>query len=77
MKLTCALLIAAVVAAQGTQAQTPTTSQADKAVAHACKADAKHLCAGKTGQEAKQCLQSNADKLSSDCQNALSKVPKS
>ena len=47
----------------------------DRAVARACKADAQHLCAGKTGQELQQCLKSNQEKLSSNCKDAVSKLP--
>jgi hypothetical protein len=47
----------------------------DRAVARACKADAEHLCTGKTGQEQQQCLKSNQEKLSSNCKDAISKVP--
>jgi hypothetical protein len=47
----------------------------DRAVARACKEDAQHLCAGKTGQELQQCLKSNQEKLSSNCKDAVSKLP--
>ena len=47
----------------------------DRAVARACKADAEHMCAGKTGQELQQCLKSNQQKLSSNCKDAISKLP--
>lgn len=47
----------------------------DRAVARACRADAQHLCAGKTGQELQQCLKSNQEKLSSNCKDAVSKLP--
>jgi hypothetical protein len=47
----------------------------DRAVARACKADASHMCAGKTGQELQQCLKSNQEKLSSNCKDAVSKLP--
>jgi len=47
----------------------------DRAVARACKADAEHLCSGKTGQELQQCLKSNQEKLSSNCKDAVSKLP--
>ena len=47
----------------------------DRAVARACKADAEHMCAGKTGQELQQCLKSNQEKLSSNCKDAISKLP--
>jgi hypothetical protein len=47
----------------------------DRAVARACKADAEHMCSGKTGQELQQCLKSNQEKLSSNCKEAVSKLP--
>jgi len=47
----------------------------DREVARACRADAEHMCNGKTGQELQQCLKSNQDKLSSNCKEAMSKVP--
>jgi len=47
----------------------------DRAIARACKADAEHMCSGKTGQELQQCLKSNKEKLSSNCKDAVSKLP--
>jgi hypothetical protein len=47
----------------------------DRAVARACKADAEHMCSGKTGQALQQCLQSNKEKVSSNCKDAMSKLP--
>jgi hypothetical protein len=47
----------------------------DRAIARACKADAEHMCAGKTGQDLQQCLKSNQEKLSSNCKDAVSKLP--
>lgn len=81
MKLTYVVLIGAFVLGGYAQAQrqhaAPTQQQQE--VAQACRAEAQHLCAGKTGQEAQQCLQANQAKLSSNCKNAMSKVspPKS
>lgn len=81
MKLTYVVLISALVFGGYAQAQrqraAPTQQQQD--VAQACKDEAQHLCAGKTGQAAQQCLQANQAKLSSNCKNAMSKVspPKS
>jgi len=73
MKLTLVAIIGAFVAAGSVQAGE------DRAVARACRADAEHMCAGKTGQELQQCLKSNQEKLSSNCKEAMSKVspPKS
>lgn len=78
MKLTDLVLLAAFLASGYAQAQTTTTPPSqneDKAVARACRADAQHLCAGKTGQEATQCLKSNQSQLSSNCKEAMSKMP--
>jgi hypothetical protein len=47
----------------------------DRAVERACRADAEHMCSGKTGQALQQCLQSNKEKLSSNCKDAMSKLP--
>jgi hypothetical protein len=47
----------------------------DQAVARACKADAQHMCAGKTGQDLQQCLKGNQEKLSANCKEAVSKLP--
>jgi hypothetical protein len=47
----------------------------DQAVARACRADAQKMCAGKTGQELQQCLKSNQAQLSSNCKEAVSKLP--
>jgi hypothetical protein len=47
----------------------------DRAVARACKADAEHMCSGKTGQALEQCLKSNQAQLSANCKEAVSKLP--
>jgi hypothetical protein len=77
MKMSYLAVLISILSAIGyAQAQTSTTSrEEDRAVARACKADAERVCSGKTGDAAKQCLQSNSQKLSSDCKNAMSKVP--
>jgi hypothetical protein len=69
MKLKHLALIAAFVLVGSAQAGE------DKAVARACKADAEHMCAGKTGQALQQCLKSNEAQLSSNCKEAVSKLP--
>ena len=69
MKLTHLALIGAFVLIGSAQAGE------DRAVARACKADAEAMCSGKTGQALQQCLQSNKEKLSSNCKDAMSKVP--
>ena len=45
----------------------------EHARAEACKTEMKQLCAGKTGQAATQCLQSNESKLSPQCKAQVSK----
>jgi hypothetical protein len=74
MKLLPVALVAACVAGGYAQAQTQ-QGREDKAVAKLCKDDAQHLCAGKTGQELQQCLKSNQAQLSSNCKEAVSKLP--
>ena len=74
MKLTHFALIGAFVFVGLAQAQGQ-RGEEDRAVARACRADAEHMCSGKTGQEMKQCLQANKDKLSSNCKEAMSKLP--
>jgi hypothetical protein len=77
MKPIYLILVASLLAGEVTQAQTQTQTpqqrkQAAKAVASACKGDIQQLCPGKTGQAAQQCLQSNEQKLSSECKSAMS-----
>lgn len=69
MKLTHLALIGAFVLIGSAQAGE------DRAVARACKAEAEQMCSGKTGQALQQCLQSNKEKLSSNCKDAMSKLP--
>ena len=74
MKATYVLVIGACLIGGYAQAQTQ-EGREDKAVARACKDDAQHLCSGKTGQALEQCLKSNQAKLSSNCKEAVSKLP--
>jgi hypothetical protein len=73
MKSTSLMLIAALLAVGSVQAQSqaPTPggrlSPEEHARAKACETEMKQLCAGKTGQAAKECLQSNSSKLSPKC----------
>jgi len=70
--LLMASLLAGVYAQAQTQTHTPGQSrQAAKSVVAACKSDIQQLCPGKTGQAAQQCLQSNQQKLSSECKSAM------
>jgi hypothetical protein len=74
------MLIAALLAAGSVQAQpqapTPGAGQRVSPEAHArasaCEAEIKRFCAGKTGQAAKECLQSNSSKLSPKCKTEIS-----
>ena len=77
MKLTHFVLIGGVVLGTCTQVQGQEGRREDREVARACKADAEHMCGGKTGQELHQCLKSNQEKLSSNCKDAVSKLPNS
>jgi hypothetical protein len=74
------MLLSVSVAVQCAQAQAPAPSpdaQAARAALHkACQSDMQALCADKRGREAMQCLRSNTDKLSADCKDAISKMPK-
>jgi hypothetical protein len=77
MKPTPLLLLAALLAAGSVQAQ-PQAAQGkmspeEHARAQACEKEMKHLCAGKQGQAAKECLQSNESKLSPQCKAQVSK----
>jgi uncharacterized protein HemX len=75
MKLTHLVLIAGVALGVGAQVQAQDTRREDRDVARLCKADAEKMCSGKTGQELQQCLKSNQQKLSSNCKDAVSKLP--
>jgi hypothetical protein len=87
MKSTSLMLIAALLAAGSVQAQSQAPTQGrmtpeapaqgrmtpeQHARAQACEAEMKQLCAGKTGQAAKECLQSNSSKLSPKCKAQVS-----
>jgi hypothetical protein len=75
MKLTSVLMIAGLLVAGSVEAQTQgeRISPEERARARACETEMKQLCAGKTGQAAKECLQSNSSKLSSKCKEQVSK----
>jgi hypothetical protein len=65
------------------QTQTPTTPQASgweaalKAVTEACKGETPKLCPGLSTETALACLQSNIDKVTPSCKNAVEKLAKS
>jgi hypothetical protein len=73
MKLAHIALVAVCMVGGYSYAQT--AQQEDRAVARACKADAEKMCSGKTGQAMEQCLKSNQAQLSSNCKEAVSKLP--
>jgi len=80
MKSTSLMLIAALLAAGSVQAQGQAPGQgagqrvspAEHARASACEAEMRQFCSGKTGQAAKECLQSNSSKLSPKCKAQVS-----
>lgn len=78
------VLTAGFVATVCVQAQTPSpTPQASdweaalKAAAAACKADIPQLCPGLSSDTAMACLQSNIDKLTPSCKDAVVQLAKS
>lgn len=75
MKLTHLVVIAGVVIGACTQVQAQDGRREDREVARLCKADAEKMCSGKTGEQLHQCLKSNQAQLSSECKNAVSKLP--
>jgi len=84
MKRTRLLLIAGFVAALCAQAQTQTPAPqpsdweaALKAVTEACKGETPQLCPGVSADTAVACLQSNIDKLTPSCKDAVVKLAKS
>ena len=73
-------LVAAVCAQAQTPApapQSPDWEAALKTVAGACKADTPQLCPGLSASTALACLQSNIDKLTPGCKNAVVNASKS
>ena len=84
MKVTSLLSIAGLVAATCAQAQTPPPAPqtsgweaALKAVTDACKGETPQLCPGLSTDTAVACLQSNMDKLTPSCKDAVVKLAKS
>jgi len=89
MKRTNLLLIAGLVAAVSAQAQTPapqTSAPASqppsweaalKSVTEACKGETPKLCPGLSESTALACLQSNIDKVTPACKDAVMKAAKS
>ncbi len=75
MKPTPLLFFAALLAVGSVQAQAPQgrMTPQEHARAEACKAEMQHMCAGKEGQAAKECLQANESKLSPQCKAQVSK----
>jgi len=84
MKRRSLLLITGVVAAVCAQAQTqapaPQSSGWEtvlKEVTNACKGETPQLCPGVSADTAVACLQSNIDKLTPSCKDAVTKLAKS
>jgi hypothetical protein len=83
MRLIRILLLVTLAAAATAQAQTPPSSDSSPAPSadstqsarQACRSDAMKVCPGKRGAEAKACLESNSDKISANCKDALAKLP--
>jgi len=74
------LVVAAVCAQAQTQAPAPQTSDweaALKTVGEACKSETPNLCPGLSASTAVACLQSNIDKLTPGCKNAVVNASKS
>jgi len=85
MRRTSLLLIAGVVAAGCAQAQTqaPTPAPAPqspgweaalKSVTEACKGESPQLCPGMSAETALACLQTNIDKVTPSCKDAVMKA---
>jgi hypothetical protein len=84
MKRKSVLLIAGVIGAVYAQAQTQPPAQppvdwqaALKSVTEACKGDMPQLCPNLTANTAMACLQSNLDKVTPACKDAVTKAAKS
>ena len=75
MKFTLVAALACVAVSVGALAQTADSSTEVQSARKACRSDAMKLCSGKRGNEARMCLESNSDKISPDCKNALAKLP--
>jgi hypothetical protein len=80
MKIGPLVFVAALLVAAGSQAQAPAPSPemqaARDAFRKACAADTQKMCADKQGREMMMCLRTNSDKLSSECKDAMAKLPK-
>ena len=84
MKRKSLLLAVGVIGAVYAQAQTQPPPQAPvdwqatlKSVTEACKGDMPQLCPGLSANTAMACLQSNIDKVTPACKDALMKAAKS
>ena len=85
MRRTSLLVIAGVIAAGCAQAQTQAPTPAPtpqpsgweaalKSVTEACKAESPQLCPGMSADTALTCLQTNIDKVSPSCKDAVMKA---
>lgn len=84
MKPGSLLLITSLIAAVSAQAQTQSPAPqpsgweaALKTVAESCKSETPKLCPGLSTETAVACLQSNIDKLTPSCKDAVVKLAKS
>jgi hypothetical protein len=88
MTLRCLFLIGCLAATGYAQAQTQASEPAPatqpsgweaalKSITEACKGQTPQLCPGLTGETALACLQSNYDKLTPGCKDAVMKLAKS
>lgn len=85
MRRTRLLLIAGVIVAVGAQAQTQAPAPAPapqpsgweaalKSLTDACKGETPQLCPGMSADTALACLQTNIDKVSPSCKDAVTKA---
>ena len=75
MRTMALMLLVDLLAAGSVQAESPQgrVTPEEHARAQACKTEMQHLCAGKEGKAAKECLQGNESKLSLRCKEHVSK----
>jgi hypothetical protein len=75
MKLRITLGVVALAACASAVAQAPDRAALQAAARTACDAEIKSMCSDKQGGQVFACLRQNVDKASSDCKDALAKVP--
>ena len=74
MKLRITVCVAALVFSAGAMAQQK-GNPAAAAARTACASEIQSMCSDKKGGQVFACLRDSKDKLSSDCKDALAKVP--